>query len=138
MDARVKLADGMTFVGKASSNHWVVMDGPERTGGSDAGTRPMELILIGLGGCTGMDVVSIMRKKRVPFTRFEIELDSEQANEYPKVFTRIKVKYIVYGKNINQKDVERAIELSETKYCSVTAMLSKTATIESSYEIRDE
>lgn len=121
----VKFVDGMTFIGKGESNHWVVMDGAETVGGSDAGTRPMELVLIALGGCTGMDVVSILRKKRVKFDKFEMKISGERAEEHPKVYTKIDIEYIIYGKEINPKDVEHAIELSQSKYCSVSAMLKK-------------
>jgi len=135
MEAHIKMIDGISLVGKGSTNHWIPMDGPEKLGGFNAASRPMELLLIGLGGCTGMDVVSILQKKRVSLTDFEMKLSAEQADEYPKVFTKIKIKFLVYGKNINAKDVERAIELSENKYCSASAMLKHTAQIETSYEI---
>ena len=135
MQAHVKWVDGVTVVGRSDSNHWVTMDSAEKTGGYDAGNRPMEMILIGLGGCTAMDVLSILKKKRVPFTDFEIKIDAERADDFPKVFTKIKVHFIVYGNEINPKDVERAIELSETKYCSVTAMLKKSAEIVTDFEI---
>ncbi len=137
MEANIQLVDGMTLVGKGDSNHWLTMDAAESVGGKDAATRPMEMILIGLGGCTSMDVLSIMRKKRVPFERFEIQIDADQADSYPKVFTNIRIHYIVYGNGINPKDVERAIELSETKYCGVSAMLRQSASIESSFEIKE-
>lgn len=132
----VKFVDGMTFIGKGESNHWVVMDGAETVGGSDAGTRPMELVLIALGGCTGMDVVSILRKKRVKFDKFEMKISGERAEEHPKVYTKIDIEYIIYGKEINPKDVEHAIELSQSKYCSVSAMLKKSgAQVNYSYKI---
>ncbi|MBN2013420.1 OsmC family protein [candidate division KSB1 bacterium] len=137
MEAHVKLVEGISLVGRANSNHWIPMDGPETTGGNDAASRPVELVLIGLGGCTGMDVLSILQKKRVPFTDFEVKLDSERAEDHPKVFTKIKIHFIVYGTGINPKDVERAIELSETKYCPVSAMLKHSAIIETSYEIKE-
>jgi len=135
MNAHIKLLDGITLIGKGNTNHWIPMDGPEKHGGSDAGSRPMELLLIGLGGCTGMDVVSILKKKRVPFTDFNMELNAEQSEDYPKVFTKIKIKYIIYGDGIDDKDVARAIELSETKYCSAMEMLRKSTKIETEYEI---
>jgi len=137
MNAHIKWIDGMALAGKAATNHWVMMDGPENLEGFDAASRPLELVLIGLGGCTGMDVLSILKKKRVPLTDFEMKLEAEQAGDYPKVFTKIMIKFILYGKGINPQDVERAIELSETKYCSASAMLRKTAHITTEYEIRD-
>ncbi len=121
----VKFVDGMTFIGKGDSNHWVVIDGAETVGGSNAGTRPMELVLVALGGCTGMDVVSILRKKRVKFDKFEIKITGERAEEHPKVYTKVDIEYTIYGKDIKEKDVEQAIELSQSKYCSVSAILKK-------------
>ncbi|MBD3290691.1 osmotically inducible protein OsmC [candidate division KSB1 bacterium] len=135
MNASVKLVNGLSMMGKASSNHWVPMDAEEKVGGEEAASRPVELLLLGLGGCTGMDVVSIMKKKRVPFVDFEIDIEAERAEEHPRIYTKIKLTYKVYGKNIKEKDVERAIELSETKYCPASAMLRKSADIETTYEI---
>ena len=114
---------GVTFLGKADSNHWVTMDGPEDFGGSNAGSRPKELVLMALGGCTGSDVATILQKKRVPVRGFEMRLEANTAEEHPQVFTDIHIEYVVYGDGINPADVERAIELSTTKYCAVSAML---------------
>ena len=133
--AFVKQLQGITFVGKTDTNHWITMDGPENFYGSNAGIRPKELILISLAGCTGSDVVAILQKKKVNFTGFEINIEAEQQEEHPQVYTKIHLGYVFYGKNIQEKDVERAIELSQTKYCSVTAMLQKAVTIEHSYKI---
>ena len=135
MRAVVKQIHGISFAGKADSGHWVTMDGPEEFGGSAAANRPMELILMGLGGCTSMDVISILRKKRVEVGDFECILEAERAPHHPKVFTKIKMKYVFYGRNIQAKDVERAIQLSEQSYCSVSAMLKNSVDIESAYEI---
>ncbi len=132
----VKFVDGMTFIGKGESNHWVVMDGAESVGGSDAGTRPMELVLVALGGCTGMDVVSILRKKRVKFDKFEMKITGERTEEHPRVYTKVNIEYLIYGKDVREKDVEQAIELSQTKYCSVSAILKKSgAEVTYSYKI---
>ncbi|MCS7228619.1 MAG: OsmC family protein [Candidatus Kryptonium sp.] len=132
----VKFVDGMTFIGKGESNHWVVMDSAESVGGTNAGTRPMELVLIALGGCSGMDVVSILKKKRVKFDKFEMKISGERAEEHPKVYTKVDVEYIIYGRGINPKDVEHAIELSQTKYCSVSAILKKSgAQVNYTYKI---
>jgi len=133
--AIVKQVQGITFAGKTDSNHWVVMDGPEELGGSNAGTRPKELILLALGGCTGSDVVSILRKKRVQLDGFEIHFTAEVAEEHPQVFTRIHLDFVFRGDDIKPADVERAIELSETKYCSVHAMLRGTVAITHAYRI---
>ena len=133
--AIVKQLSGVAFTGKADSNHWVVMDGPESFGGSNAGSRPKELLLLALGGCTGSDVVSILKKKRVELDDFEIRLEANVSEEHPQVFTDIHVQYVFYGQDINPKDVESAIELSTTKYCSVSAMLRKGVNITHSYLI---
>jgi putative redox protein len=137
MNAHIKLVDGLTFVGKGSTNHWVTMDTAQNVGGADAASRPMELVLISLGGCTGMDVISILKKKRVPFENIEIRLDAKRAEEHPRIFTKIRIEYVVYGKNIKENDVERAIELSQKKYCSVSAMLQASTEIETQYTIKE-
>ena len=125
----------VTFAAKGDSNHWVVMDGPESVGGCNAGSRPKELLLVALAGCTASDVASILKKKKVPLQEFEMNLTAEEVDEHPKVFTSINVEYVVYGNGINHADVERAIELSETKYCSVSAMLRPAVKITHSYRI---
>jgi putative redox protein len=112
-----------------------MMDGPEEFGGSNAGTRPKELILLALGGCTGSDVVSILRKKRVRLDGFEIHFTAEVAEEHPQVFKSIHMDFVFRGDGIKAADVERAIELSETKYCAVNAMLRGTVAITHAYRI---
>ncbi|MBN1638109.1 MAG: OsmC family protein [Ignavibacteriales bacterium] len=131
----VKQLQGITLAGKANSNRWVMMDGPESFGGSDAAIRPKELLLISLGGCTGSDVISILQKKRVKLDGFEINLTADTSEEHPQVYTKIHIEYVFYGDKISDKDVERAIELSETKYCSVSAMLRNSVEITNSYRI---
>ncbi len=133
--AYIKQIKGITFAGKTDSNHWVTMDGPVEFGGSDAGIRPKELLLLGLGGCTGSDVVSILQKKKVNLEDFEINIETEVSDGHPQVFTKLHLEYVFYGKDINMKDVERAIELSQTKYCGVTAMLEKAVEMTHSYRI---
>jgi putative redox protein len=133
--ALVKQLQGITFVGKTDSNHWITMDGPESFGGSNAGIRPKELLMLSLGGCTGSDVTSILSKKKIKLEGFEINITAESADEHPQVFTKMHLEYIFYGKDIPVKDIERAIELSLTKYCSVTAMLQKAMPIEHSFKI---
>ena len=135
--AIVKHIKGVTFLGKSDSNHWVTMDGPESFGGSDAGTRPKELLLIALGGCTGSDVITILQKKKVQISNFEMNITADVAEEHPQVFTKINVEYVFHGKDIQEKDVERAIDLSQTKYCSVTHMLNKAMQITHSFKIID-
>jgi putative redox protein len=136
-NAVVKQLKGITFAGKANSNNWVMMDGPENFGGSNAAVRPKELLLLGLGGCTGSDVATILEKKRIKLDDFEINLSADVTEEHPKVFTKIHIEYLFYGKDIKEKDVERSIELSLTKYCGVTAMLQKAMEITHSYKILD-
>lgn len=136
--AFVKQVQGITFVGKTDSNHWITMDGPENFGGSNAGIRPKELILISLAGCTGSDVASILQKKKVKLDGFEMNITADVAEEHPQVFTKINLEYVFYGKNLPVNEIERAIELSQTKYCSVTAMLQKAMPVEHTYRIVEE
>lgn len=133
--AYLKQIKGIAFAGKSDSNHWITVDGPENFGGSNAGISPKELLLLSLAGCTASDVVSILQKKRVKLDDFEINISAEMTEEHPKVFTKIDLEYVFYGNNIAEKDVERAIELSETKYCGVTAMLEKAMEINHTYKI---
>lgn len=128
-------ANELTFLGKSDSNHWITMDAPGEEGGHHAGVGPKELLLLGLAGCTGSDIVTILRKKRVQTDDFELNVTAEVSDEHPKVFTKLNVEYVFYGENIPQKDVERAIELSLTKYCSVTKMLEKAVPITHSFRI---
>ena len=136
-NAVVRQIQGITFAGKTENGPWVVMDGPGSFGGNDGGARPKELLLFALGGCTGSDVVSILKKKRVPLEEFEIRLSGEVRDEHPQVYTSIHVEYIFRGEGIQAADVERAIELSTTKYCSVSAMLRASVKITHSYQIME-
>ena len=138
MKASVTLDHGMAFAGEVGSDFTVRMDSGPAVGGEDSGFRPMQLVLIGLGGCTAMDVLSILRKKRQEVTDFEVLMDARQAEEHPRVFTHIDVKYVIRGRGIRPAAVERAIELSETKYCPAQAMLAKSAVIAHTYEIIEE
>ncbi len=135
--AVVKQIQGITFLGKTESNHWVPMDGPETFGGSNAGIRPKELLLLSLAGCTGADVAAILQKKRVKLDGFEINISAESTETHPKVYTKIHLEFVFYGKDIKEKDVERAIELSQTVYCGVTAMLEKSIEITHSNRIEE-
>ena len=132
IQAQLTWTDGLQFVGRTDGGPAVVMDNPE--GGS--GASPMELLLMGTAGCTAMDVISILEKKRQPIERFEITIDGDQAEEFPKRYTAIRIMYTFVGKGIKPEAVERAIDLSQSKYCSVSASLS--ADIEYAYEIREE
>ncbi len=131
----LKQIKGLTFAAKGESNHWITMDGPEQVGGNNAGARPKELLLMSLAGCTGSDVVSILKKKRVNLTDFEINITAQQTEEHPKVFTELDLEYVFYGKDIKTKDIERAIELSTGTYCGVSAMLKKAMKINHTYRI---
>ncbi len=131
----MKQVQGVTLVARGMSNHWVVMDGSSEFGGSSAGPSPKELILMGLAGCTANDVIPILKKKKVQLDNLEIKVTGTEKDEHPKVFTEIHVEYTFYGEGIKESDVERAIELSSTKYCSVQAMLSAVAKITHSYKI---
>jgi putative redox protein len=135
MKAEVYMVKGISFVGKADSNHWIPMDGPPEFGGTEAGSRPMELLLIGLAGCTGMDVVSILTKKRLPLREFRVDAEATRALEHPKVFTEIKISYYFRGDGLTEEDVVRAIELSQEKYCSASAMFSRSAKISYDFKI---
>ena len=135
--AVVKQLQGITFVGKTESNNWVTMDGPENFGGSNAAIRPKEMLLLSLGGCTGADVSAILQKKRVKLDGFEINISAEQTESHPKVYTKIHLEFVFYGTGIKEKDVERAIKLSQTAYCGVTAMLQKSVEITHSFVINE-
>lgn len=126
---------GVTFMGLTDSNHWVPMDGPTQFGGSDAGIRPKELLLLSLAGCTGSDVASIMDKMREPYSKFEVAIDAEMTDEHPKVYSKIEVIYRVWGEGLHEEKVRRAIELSETVYCGVSAMLRKSCEISTRLEM---
>lgn len=136
--AYIKQINGITFAGKTDSNHWITMDGPKEFGGSDAGIRPKELLLLGLGGCTGSDVASILQKKRIKLNSFEINISADMTEDHPSVFTKMNIEYVFRGKDIKEADVERAIDLSMTKYCGVTAMFQKSMEITHSYKIISE
>ena len=137
MKARIKLIDGMTFMAESGSGHAMVVDAAPDVGGRDLGARPMELVLMGTGACSAVDVVLILRRARQPITDCEVLVESERATEDPKVFTKIHLHYVVTGKGLAQPQVERAIKLSKEKYCSATIMLARTAEVTSSYELRE-
>lgn len=137
MRARVKLVEGMTMLGEAGSGHSVVMDAAPEVGGRNLGVRPMEMLLLGLGGCTSIDVLSILRKARQDVQDCVVELEAERAETDPKVFTRIVLHYIITGRKLAPQHVQRAVDLSAQKYCSASLMLGKTAHIEHRIEIRE-
>jgi putative redox protein len=136
MKARVKWVDDLMFVGESGSGHAVVIDGAPEHGGRDLGVRPMEMLLLGLGGCTGIDVMLILEKSREDVTDCVVEIDATRAETDPKIFTEIHMHYVVEGRNLSPAKVERAIALSAEKYCSATAMLGRAATITHDFEIK--
>jgi putative redox protein len=137
MKARINLVEGMTFVAESGTGHAVVVDGSPDIGGRDLGPRPMELVLMGTGACSAIDVVHILRKARQNITGCVVELEADRATDDPKVFTRIHFHFVVTGSGLAPAQVERAVRLSKDKYCSATAMLAKSAEIITDFEIRD-
>ena len=125
MKALIKQVEGLSLVGKSDSNHWIPLDSSKTFGGSEAGTKPMEMVLVALGGCTSMDVLSLLKKMRQDVRDFDLELDAERAEGHPAVFTKIHLHYVIVGKDVNSDNVNKAINLSMNKYCSVSAMLKK-------------
>ena len=137
MEGKLTWKNGMAFNALTDSGFSITLDASVDHGGANEGPRPMELFLVGLGGCTAMDVISILQKKRQEVTNFEILLHGDRATDHPKVFTEITVEFVVTGKNIDPEAVKRAVELSETKYCSANAMLSKTAKIHTKVTVKE-
>lgn len=125
MKAQIKWVDGAMFVGESGSGHTLVMDGPPEAGGRNMGVRPMETLLIGLGGCASYDVVSILKKARQDIRDVHTQLEAERAETEPKVFTRIHLHFVVSGKSLKETQVKRAVELSAEKYCSASIMLGR-------------
>ncbi len=136
MKAQVKWLDGVAMVGESDSGHEVLMDGPPELGGRNRGVRPMEMLLLGMGGCTQFDVLLILRKGRQDVTACVVELEATRAETDPKVFTQIHAHFIVTGRDLDAKRVEQAIRLSAEKYCSASIMLGATATITHDFELR--
>jgi putative redox protein len=135
--AQAVLVGPMRFDAESGSGNRIVMDVGEQDGGQNAGPSPMELLLVALAGCTGMDVISILRKKRQDVTDYTISVRGVRREEYPQTFTAITVEHTVTGRSINPDAVQRAIELSETKYCSVGATLGMTATITHTFRVEE-
>lgn len=138
MKARARWVEGMAFMGEAGSGHAVMMDGAPEYGGRNIGIRPMEMLLIGLAGCTGFDVVSILKKGRENVTGCEVVAEAERASEDPKVFTRIHLSYRVTGRGLSRAKAERAVTLSKEKYCSASIMLGATAEMSYTLDVIDE
>ncbi len=138
MKARVKWVEQVSFLGETESSHAVLMDGSPAAGGRNLGPRPMEMLLLGAGGCTSFDVISILKKSRQAVTDCYVELEAERAETDPKVFTRIHMHFVVKGKNIKPEAVEKAIKLSAEKYCSASIMLGATAKVTHDFEVIQE
>jgi len=138
VNATITLQEGSTFEGVAGSGHRVTMDVAPEVGGRNLGLRPMEMVLLGLGGCTAIDVLHMLRKGRQPITDMRVELDAERADDAPKVFTRIHVHFVLTGAGLDPHKIERAIKLSATKYCSASMMLNKTAEMTHDFEIVEQ
>ena len=137
MNLSVNWVDGMLMVGKSHSGHSITMDGPTEIGGENLGVRPMEMLLLGVAGCTMIDVVTTLKKMRQDLSHCETKISAERANEHPKVFTDIHIHFIVKGKNLDSKKVDKAITLSAEKYCSASIMLGKTAKITHDFKVNE-
>ncbi|MBI4759619.1 MAG: OsmC family protein [Chloroflexota bacterium] len=138
MKATVVWKENLAFAGETNSGFPIPLDADPEVGGTNSGPRPMELIALGLAGCTAMDVISILRKKRQDVKRFEVRVDAERASEHPKVFTHAVITYVVSGKGVEEAAVLRAIELSATRYCPAQAMLGSVVPMDLRYEIYEE
>jgi len=135
MEVKVKWVDGMMFLGESESGHTVTMDGPPNLGGRNMGVRPMELLLLGMGGCTSFDVMQMLQKGRQQVTDCMAEITAERVDTVPKVFSSIHVHFVVTGKDLKTSAVERAVKLSAEKYCSASIMLEKAVTITHDFEV---
>ncbi|MBE3558085.1 MAG: OsmC family protein [Ktedonobacteraceae bacterium] len=135
MTVRATLETGMRFAVATGSGHHLILDAAEHNGGQDAGPRPMELFLVGLAGCAGMDILAILRKKRQPVTAYELRVLGERAEEHPRIFVKITVEHHLTGHGLQPEAVQRAIELTEAKYCGASAILGKSASITHTYHL---
>ena len=138
LEATVELLEGMAFQATPASGHSLVIDAAPELGGQERGPRPLELVLLGLGGCTAMDVISILRKMRQEVAGYQVRLHADRAADHPRVFTAVTVEHVIHGRDLKEEMVRRAIELSATRYCPASAMLSKTVAIEQRYRLIDE
>jgi len=135
MNISVNWVDGLLMVGKSDSGHTITMDGPPEVGGENLGVRPMEMLLLGVAGCTMIDVVTTLKKMRQDLSHLETKINAERATDHPKVFTDIHIQFILKGQNLDEKKVDKAITLSAEKYCSASIMLGETATITHDFEV---
>lgn len=137
-EARLEHLGGLAFRATTATGRTVLIDSPPEQGGREGGQSPMELVLVALGGCTGMDVASVLKKQRQQVTGYEIRVQGERRAEHPRSYTRITVEHVVRGRNLDPAGVARAVELSATKYCSVSAMLARAARVRVVYRVVDE
>ena len=135
MNISVNWVDGLLMVGKSDSGHTITMDGPPESGGENLGVRPMEMLLLGVAGCTMIDIVTTLKKMRQDLSCLETKINAERATDHPKVFTNIHIQFILKGQNLDEKKVDKAISLSADKYCSASIMLGETATITHDFEV---
>ena len=135
MNISVNWVDGLLMVGKSDSGHTITMDGPPESGGENLGVRPMEMLLLGVAGCTMIDVVTTLKKMRQDLSHLETKINAERATDHPKVFTDIHIQFILKGHDLDEKKVDKAITLSAEKYCSASIMLGETATITHDFEV---
>ena len=135
MNISVNWVDGLLMVGKSDSGHTITMDGPPESGGENLGVRPMEMLLLGVAGCTMIDIVTTLKKMRQDLSHLETKINAERATDHPKVFTNIHIQFILKGQNLDEKKVDKAITLSAEKYCSASIMLGETATITHDFEV---
>ena len=135
MNISVNWVDGLLMVGKSDSGHTITMDGPPESGGENLGVRPMEMLLLGVAGCTMIDIVTTLKKMRQDLSHCETKINAERATDHPKVFTDIHIQFVVKGKDLDPKKVDKAITLSAEKYCSASIMLGETATITHDFEV---
>ena len=135
MNISVNWVDGLLMVGKSDSGHTITMDGPPESGGENLGVRPMEMLLLGVAGCTMIDVVTTLKKMRQDLSHLETKINAERATDHPKVFTDIHIQFILKGQNLDEKKVDKAITLSAEKYCSASIMLGETAIITHDFKV---
>ena len=135
MNISVNWVDGLLMVGKSDSGHTITMDGPPESGGENLGVRPMEMLLLGVAGCTMIDIVTTLKKMRQDLSHLETKINAERATDHPKVFTDIHIQFILKGQNLDEKKVDKAITLSAEKYCSASIMLGETAIITHDFKV---
>ena len=138
IQAKIQWQEQVRFSGQADSGHNVTIDGPKEAGGENAGFRPMELMLLGMGGCIAFDVLTILKKMRQEVTAYHVNIEAERADDPPRVYTSAKLEHVLQGKGLKASSIARAIELAETTHCSGSAMFAKTAKVTNTFRIIEE